>query len=235
MPDHDYIYSNKAMQYERMISMEDDQGNILKTISQLLPHLQDADVVDMGAGTGRLTCLLAPRVKSIIAADISEPMLTVTEKKLRELGVSNWNTLVADNKSLSVSDHSADLITAGWTICYSSSSNVEMWQNNLDAIMLEIGRVIRPGGAVVIFENFGTGSEHPNPPDFLKSYYHALENTYGFSHTYIRTDFRFNSVDEAVELCRFFFGKELADQVSEANSRIVPECTGVWWKHYSNE
>lgn len=229
MPDHDYIYSNQAQQYERLISMEDYEGNILKTIENIVPQLKDMNVVDLGAGTGRLTCLLAPKVKSIIAADLSKSMLSIAADKLSGLGVSNWSTLVADHKALPLPDHSADLITAGWTICYSASSDVDMRLRNLDDIMLEVERVRRPNGTVIIFENFGTGSEHPAPPDILLEYYQLLEEKYGFSHTYIRTDSHYQSVAEAEELCRFFFGDELAEQVAVANSLIVPACTGVWW------
>jgi hypothetical protein len=46
---------------------------------------------------------------------------------------------------------------------------------------------------------------------------------------WIRTDYEFASVEEAVTLTRFFFGDELALQVQTANSPIVPECTGLWW------
>lgn len=230
MPDHDYIYSNQALQYERLISLEDYEGNILKTIENIVPKLKDMNVVDLGAGTGRLSCLLAPKVKSIIAADLSKSMLTVAADKLSRLGVANWSTLVADHKALPLPDHSVDLITAGWTICYSANSNVDMRHRNLDEIVLEIERVRRSNGTVIIFENCGTGSEEPAPPDILLEYYQLLEEKYGFSHTCIRTDSRYQSVIEAEELCRFFFGDELATQVVVANSLIVPACTGVWWK-----
>lgn len=231
MPDHDEIYKNQALQYEQLIAREDYEGNILRAITKIVPNLQEAEVVDLGAGTGRLTCLLAPRVKSIIATDSSKAMLSVAEGKLRGLGVSNWSTVVADHRAQPLPDHSADLITAGWTICYSTNSNVDQWESNLDLIMHEIDRVVRPSGTVIILENFGTGSEEPNPPDILTSYYRLLENKYGFSRTYIRTDSLYHSVAEAVDLGRFFFGDELADKVAVANSRIVPACTGIWWRH----
>lgn len=69
-------------------------------------------------------------------------------------------------------------------------------------------------------------------PLTLKWGVQSLEDKYGFSHTYIRTDFCYPSVADAVELSRFFFGNELPDNVADANSPIVPECTGVWWKSY---
>jgi hypothetical protein len=54
-------------------------------------------------------------------------------------------------------------------------------------------------------------------------------NEYNFSHTSIRTDYKFKSVEEAEELTRFFFGDELADRVEKQKLVVVPECTGIWW------
>ena len=39
------------------------------------------------------------------------------------------------------------------------------------------------------------------------------------------------SLDEAEELTRFFFGDELAARVVEKEWLILPECTGIWWLH----
>ncbi|HEX2989536.1 MAG TPA: hypothetical protein VHO49_02600, partial [Anaerolineales bacterium] len=52
----------------------------------------------------------------------------------------------------------------------------------------------------------------------------------GFDSKWIRTDYRFESLDEAIELAGFFFGEELAEQVRANGSVILPECTGVWWR-----
>ena len=46
----------------------------------------------------------------------------------------------------------------------------------------------------------------------------------------IRTDYRFASVQEAVELTRFFFGDELADRVRVEDWLVLPENTGIWWR-----
>jgi len=100
MPNHDDIYKNQALQYERLIEKEDYEGNIIRAITNIVPDLQDLEVVDIGAGTGRLSYLLAPRVKSIIATDQSQAMLSVAEDKLRGLAISNFRTVVADHKGL---------------------------------------------------------------------------------------------------------------------------------------
>jgi hypothetical protein len=45
----------------------------------------------------------------------------------------------------------------------------------------------------------------------------------------VRSDYHFQSLDEALHLSRFFFGEELAQQVAHNKSTFLPECTGIWW------
>jgi len=95
----------------------------------------------------------------------------------------------------------------------------------------EMLRLLRPGGAAVIIETMGTGSRTPAPPNAqLAAYYAWLESERGFRYKWIRTDYHFESVDEGVELFRFFFGDGLAELVAREGNVVVSECTGVWWR-----
>lgn len=228
MPDHTVIYNEKAKQYDLLISR---QKSVYQTLEKIKPF-KGLDIIDMGAGTGRLTCLLASKARSIIAFDASQAMLDVTADKLKKMNLHNWRTQVADHQQLPVEDNSADLIVSGWSICYLGSANAQNWIQNIHQIMEEIKRVLRPGGTVVIFETMGTGTETPNPPCFLKGYYSLLENGYGFSNTVIRTDYTFSNIAEAEDLTRFFFGDELANRVVEQGLVQLPECAGVWWRSF---
>jgi ubiquinone/menaquinone biosynthesis C-methylase UbiE len=230
MPDHTEVYNNQAEQYERLIAREDYQMNISRTLRKIR-NFDQLDIIDMGAGTGRLTCLLAPQARSIIALDSSQPMLDITAQKLENEGLINWRVEVADHRALPVKNKSADIIVAGWSLCYLCSSNNEGWKQNIHKVIEEMKRVIRPGGTIIILETLGTGFEDANPPNFLKGYYSLLENEYGLSHTSIRTDYKFKNVQEAEQLTRFFFGDELADKVVADKQNILPECTGIWWLH----
>ena len=69
------------------------------------------------------------------------------------------------------------------------------------------------------------------PTSALAQYYDLLQADFGFDMDWIRTDYRFNSLEEAVQLTRFFFGPELASKVQIQGDVIVPECTGIWWLH----
>jgi predicted RNA methylase len=57
--DLEEIYASKADDYERLVIREDYQGNILTAISNIRT-VNGMDIVDLGAGTGRIACMLAP-------------------------------------------------------------------------------------------------------------------------------------------------------------------------------
>ncbi|MEA5079023.1 MAG: class I SAM-dependent methyltransferase [Anaerolineaceae bacterium] len=225
MPDHKSIYSQEAQNYQRLVGREDYQGNILKAIRGLMP-IEGIDVVETGAGTGRLTCLLAPYVRSIQAFDSSDAMLDVARDRLTEMGQHNWSAGVADHRGLPAADACADLAISGWSVCYLVDWNRGDWKPDVAKALSEMQRVLRSGGKIVLIETQGTGFETPHPPQHLLDYYEFLKEQ-GFENTWFRSDYEFESIAEARELTEFFFGKELADQFS---GRILPECTGIWWK-----
>jgi ubiquinone/menaquinone biosynthesis C-methylase UbiE len=154
-------------------------------------------------------------------------MLDVAVAKLEKGGLQNWRIGVADHRNLPVEDQVADIAISGWSICYIFEYE-EAWREELGKTLAEMKRVLRPGGTIIILETLGTGYETPHPPDDLKAYYAFLEEE-GFSSTWIRTDYRFESLAEAEALTRFFFGEALAETVVNENLVILPECTGIWW------
>jgi ubiquinone/menaquinone biosynthesis C-methylase UbiE len=222
------IYQSEGDRYEALISREDYQGNILRAIKEILP-VDGLDILDLGAGTGRLTLLLAARARSIRAFDASAEMLRVCRERLLASGLSNWQVDVADHRQLPVPAHSADLVVSGWSVSYLAVWNQEQGQAELDKWLTEMQRVLRPGGTIILFESLGTGNEEPVRLEHVESTYQWLEAN-GFQHKWIRTDYRFDSLEEAIELSRFFFGEQLGDRVEKNQSVILPECTGVWWR-----
>jgi ubiquinone/menaquinone biosynthesis C-methylase UbiE len=230
MPTFEEIYARHAAEYDTLVSREDYQGNILKTLENVRP-LANLEVVEMGAGTGRLTRLLARRVKFICAFDAAQHMLDKADETLRALGVSNYTLRAADNKAIPAADASADLSLAGWSFGHSVAWYPDTWRDEIGAAVHELTRVLRAGGAAVILETLGTGLEQPNPPTpGLAQYYAWLENEHGFRRTWIRTDYQFASLTEAENLTRFFFGDPMAHDVVRNQWVILPECTGVWIK-----
>lgn len=228
MPDSKTVYAQHGNEYEALVAREDYQRNIPRAIDEII-NVDGLDVLDLGAGTGRLTLMLAARVKSIRAFDVSAEMLRVCRARLVASGLSNWNVDVADHRSLPVDDHSADLVLSGWSVSYLAVWNPEHANQELDKWLAEMQRVLRKNGMIILFESLGTGNAEPTRLEHVESTYRWLDAN-GFQNKWIRTDYRFESLAEAEYLARFFFGDELGDKVKQNNWVILPECTGVWRK-----
>ena len=222
------IYQSEGDRYQALVSREDYQGNIPRAIDEII-NVNGLDVLDLGAGTGRLTLLLAPRVNSIRAFDVSAEMLRVGRQRLIASGLSNWQVDVADHRQLPVLDHSVDLIVSGWSVAYLVVWNPKTWRTELETSMNEMKRVLKPNGQIILFESLGTGNDTPIQLAHLQNYYPWLDEA-GFQHKWIRTDYQFESVEEAADLAGFFFGAEMADRIRLERLVILPECTGVWWR-----
>jgi len=221
------IYAHHAEEYERLIAREDYTGNLLAALQEITP-LEGLDVIDMGAGTGRLARLLAPFARSVWAFDTAAGMLAVARAQLKAGGARHAHVAVADHRALPVQSHSADLVVSGWSICYTVVWARD-WRTELGRALAEMQRVARSGGVLVILETQGTGYETPTPPETMKPYFAHLEAN-GFTPTRIRTDYRFASVEEARALTTFFFQHDMSDRLTSREPAILPECTGIWWK-----
>ena len=156
-------------------------------------------------------------------------MLRVCRERLIASGLSNWQVDVADHRQLLIHDHSADLVVSGWSDSYLAVWNEEKQTSQLDIWLSEMKRVLRKGGMIILFESLGTGNEEPIRLEHVESTYQWLDAN-AFEKKWIRTDYRFESVDEAADLGGFFFGEDMAVRIRESRSNILPECTGVWWK-----
>ena len=140
MAEHHEIYEQKADVYDNLVSHEDYEGNLLLEISNLVP-LTGKDVVELGAGTGRITELLAPEVKTIHAFDISRHMLDFAKGKLDRLNLNNWKFSAADNRKIPLSDNCADLVVSGWSIGYFASWKNEQWKEDTKIAVNEKGQI----------------------------------------------------------------------------------------------
>ncbi len=228
MTDHKQVYKQQAQNYQRLIAREDYQENLLPAIREIV-DLEALDMIDLGSGTGRLACLLAPFGKSMIAFDLFPHMLGVAASRLREQGSKNWLAAASDHRHVPLGRDSADLVVSGWSLCYLVVWEEKNWVASLEAGLHEIDRLTRDEGVIIIIETLGTGVESPEPPDKLLKYFQYLEQK-GFTRSWLRTDYQFQNQEEAVELVQFFFGEEMLEKIVNVPQPVLPECTGIWWK-----
>ncbi len=231
MPDQFTIYRQHADGYERLVSYEDYQHHLYPALLAIRSFDQ-ADVIEWGAGTGRVSELIAPHARSLVACDLNVHMLQVARTKFASCDGLVWQAVVTEHRRMPLPDRCADVSLAGWTLGYFNANTYgDGWRPAIEQAVGEMRRVLRPGGAIIIIETLGTGFAAPQPPtEALAAYYRLLETELGFQSTSIRTDYQFDSLDQAAELTGFFFGEEWDAKVRRNNWIILPECTGIWWK-----
>jgi len=220
------LYAHHSDLYERLVTHEDLQGNLLAALQTICP-LDGAIVVEFGAGTGRVTTQLLPFVRQILACDLTPSMLAVAQRKLCQSPFTNWSLLRADSRAMPLPTACADVALEGWAFL-----QIKVWHpDNWAAALDEMLRLVRVGGTAVLIETLGTGQTEPNPPLAFVPFYDYLEQERGFTRHWIRTDYHFASRAEAQEIVVPFFGEAMLDAlVPTANGVTLPECTGLWWR-----
>lgn len=231
VPEHKEIYTGFADRYQALVGREDYQGNLLPAILAI-DNLKGKNVIELGAGTGRVSCLIAPIVGRLVAADISHHMLSLGKQRLEKLQHSNWHLNLESHRWLPFGNATADVIIAGWSFCYAALDAGDDWQSSLEGALAETARVLRPGGQLILIESLGTGFEAPNRPGVLVDYLAYLD-THGFESAWVRTDYCFIDKAEAIDLTSFFFGEDPLPMWDTDSGVIVPECTGLWWKSFN--
>jgi ubiquinone/menaquinone biosynthesis C-methylase UbiE len=228
--DYRRIYEANADDYDALVVREDHEGNLLRALTSIAP-LAGADVVETGAGTGRVTFLLAPLARRVRAFDRAAAMLAVAERKTRERGVGNVTFALASHAALPVDAHSADWAIEGWAFGHALAWNPSGWEAEVDANVRELARTLRPGGTLALIETMGTAIDSPfEGGHALEAFHRHVMEHLGFAHRCIRTDYAFESVDEAAERAGFFFGERIAQRVRTNRWTTIPEHTGVYWR-----
>ena len=220
------IYENHVEEYDDLVRAEDADGNLLPALRSIA-DLDGASVVEVGAGTGRLTALMLDAGAHVHATEVAAPMLELARDKLG--GNPRLRLSVADARSLPAPDAEADLGIAGWVFGHLRHWLPEDWRTQIGDALDEMARTVRPGGHLVVIETLGTGRTEPQPPNAdLAEYFRWMQSERGFVRHVIRTDYAFASVDDAARVLGFFFGPAKAELVRANDWSRVPECTGIW-------
>jgi len=138
-------FGNSAREYE--LGRPRWPEELIDQVAGELELGSDATVLDLGAGTGKLTRDLVPRFGRVIAVEPDDAMRAVLEE-----GVSEAESLAGSAEAIPLPDASVDAVfTAEAFHWYASDESVG-----------EIVRVLRPRGGLVILWNLDFGD--PDPP-----------------------------------------------------------------------
>jgi ubiquinone/menaquinone biosynthesis C-methylase UbiE len=228
MPDYIDIYTNHADKFDYLVSREDYQKNLLRKIFTIR-DIRGLEVIELGAGTGRLTFQLCPFVRHVTAFEFMDGLLKLARSKKDLSGTANCTFLKGDNLNVAARNGSADMAIEGWSFPQMLSYSKDVWQATLDHSIEEMKRIVKPGGFIFLIESLGILAEEPVEPKFFSRLYEIFETKYGFKREWVRTDYKFDTAAMAEYYVGFYFGEEAAKHIKEHNLSVVPECTGIWW------
>jgi len=142
------MFGRVAHRYDlanHLLSANIDKSWRNRTVARVRDVLKrpDARVMDLACGTGDLLVALEREAgRSLLGSDFCHPMLAGAKRKLARLGLKS-PLVEADALALPFPDASMDLITIAFGF-----RNLA----NYRAGLLEMRRVLRPGGALAILE-----------------------------------------------------------------------------------
>jgi demethylmenaquinone methyltransferase/2-methoxy-6-polyprenyl-1,4-benzoquinol methylase len=140
------MFGRIAKRYDlgnRVISLGRDQSWRRKAVKKLSPTATD-DLLDIGAGTGDLTLLMAKKAQTVTALDFSHPMVVIGQRKAAHAGLSSKVAFVTgDALHLPFPDQSFDGIATAFTV-----RNLAKMEQGF----AEMHRVLKPGGRLVCLE-----------------------------------------------------------------------------------
>ena len=141
------VFDSVASKYDVMNDlMSVGMHRAWKAYTVLVANVKDGQrVLDIAGGTGDLALAFAPKVGStgqVVHTDINEAMLREGRNRLLDAGVS-LPTLACDAEHLPFANAYFDLVTVAFGL-----RNM----THKDAALLEMNRVLKPGGKLLVLE-----------------------------------------------------------------------------------
>ena len=223
MPSMREIYDAHADRYDELVPREDRDGSLGRWLDGHIPD--DASVLELGAGTGRVTRLYAGRARRALLCDRSSHMLERARSNLAAYR-DRLEFRVADIRDAGSTGGRYDVILEGWALGHCALEESGRLEDFLRATLSAFHSLSAPGGRIILIETLGTNVDRPAAPgERLGRFYGLLEGEHGFRREVIRTDYEFASAEEARRILGFFFGPEMEGRISD---KVVPEFTGIW-------
>jgi len=104
--------------------------------------------IDLGSGPGHLSLAVAEASEMhVYALDISDEAHEIAHRNIRDAGLEDQITLLSgDAEAIPLPDSSVDLVV--------SRGSIYFWKD-LNAVLREVARILRPGGMTFIGGGFG--------------------------------------------------------------------------------
>ncbi len=131
-----------AFFYDRFMAKTEEA--CLKQWRQELLKQVSGDVMEIGAGTGASINFYPQTITSLVLSEPDRHMRRLLEKNANNSGLKNISVSSGGAEHIEADDESFDFVVASLVCCSIT---------NLEAGLLEIRRVLKPGGGLVFLEH----------------------------------------------------------------------------------
>lgn len=175
------VYSAEASQYDlrRFASGAGSLSSMLEVrlVASYLSPLPGLKVLDVAAGTGRLSLWLTANGACVTSLDLSQPMLEQARRTWKETRVGNIGFCVGNGRRLPFADERFDAVT-------STRFFHLLPRSQYPAFTSEMTRVVRRGGriAVTVFNPLYGGGIGPMRDAFWRWVRHKPPENYLWPH-----------------------------------------------------
>ena len=176
-------------------------------VLELLPVPAHATVLDIGAGTGKLTRVLAARYAHVLALEPLDEMRAILEQRVPEA-----QALAGVAEAIPLGEASVDAVFTGQAF---------HWFAN-DAALAEIARVLRPGGVLARMWN-----EVIDPDPLPQEYRERLDELFDASPPPLVDD----SIFEGTPFAEIHEGKVEHEQRSSRAEVLALSASTSWVAH----
>jgi SAM-dependent methyltransferase len=193
--------------FDLMTQALDPEQAITAAMYALAP-IKDRVLLDVGAGAGDRTIPYAELAARVFALEPAPAALPLLRERIRSSGASNVTVVPAGAESIPLEDNCVDVAYATWAYFFGPGS---------EPGLIEVARVVRPGGDLVIVQNYGH--------DELSRFWAASESeceswpswfaAQGFNCDVVDTVWRFRTQDEALAVVEFLWGEHARSYVLE--------------------
>jgi SAM-dependent methyltransferase len=193
--------------FNLMAQAIDPEQHIPAAMHAIAP-VEGRALLDIGAGIGDRTIVYARAAAHVYALEPDPTALPILRGRIKSSGASNVTVVPAGTEAIPLEDDCVEVAYATWAYFFGPGS---------EPGLREVERVVRPGGDIVVAQNFGR--------DELSSFWTPSESEcetwapwftgHGFEVQIVDTVWRFNTRDEALVVLEFLWGERARVYVLE--------------------
>ena len=136
-------FARNAQRWDELRSLHVAEADVEAAVLAAAPEGPIERLIDLGAGSGRMLTLLAPRARSALGLDLSHQMLNIARVRVAEAGLQHCELRHGDIFSTGLPDRSAALVVVHQVLHYLPDPQ---------AAVAEAGRLVAEGGRLLIVD-----------------------------------------------------------------------------------